>query len=166
VLCFDQTLANCGWALMSTQGDGTPRIVDSGTIRPIAVNGAKGFDGTFSRAVGLAIEIRNVLDILDGQFEQVVLELPAVVGYRTESSLVAASTICVTLTERGLDMPHFVSRHSAGAKLCGDRLASKNQSSEVVNGLLGDRHPTGKGQWTEHVRDAVFVGLRTLLEDR
>lgn len=165
VLCFDQTLNNCGWALLNV-GHDYAAVWKSGTIRPPQIGReAKGFEATFTKSVFLARDIRSLLRERAGEFDRVVLELPSVLGYRTESSLVAAATICVTLDEMGETFPSFVSRQSAGATLCGDRGASKNLSSEVVNRLVGDR-PTGTGQWTEHVRDAVFVGLRNLyLED-
>lgn len=159
ILAFDQTLANCGWALVNTD-EGKLSVKDSGTIRPPFVQ-AKGFEATFTKSVMLARELRALLATLYGQYEKVVLELPSVVGYRTESSLVAAVTICVTLDEMGSDFPTFVSRQSAGAKLCGSPSASKKLSSELVDSLV-KVHPTGTGQWTEHVRDAVFVGLREI----
>lgn len=161
VLCFDQTLTNCGWALL--EGTGTEILVrESGTIRPPTV--AKSFEATFTKSVILARDVRDVIAAMDsggGAFDQVVLELPSVMGYRTESSLVAAVTICIELDRRGYPLPAFVSRMSAAAKLCGDRMATKKYSSTLVDGLV-DRHPSGTGAWTEHVRDAVFVGLKYL----
>jgi hypothetical protein len=165
ILAFDQSLANCGWALLNTEKKIT--VVDSGTIRPPALGTvSKGFEMTFAKAIGIASEVRTLVGSLEGGFEQVVLELPAVVGYRTESSLAAAVAICIELDRRRLPTPDFVSRQAAGSVLCGDRHASKNISSELVNNLVVD-HPTGTGQWTEHVRDAVFVGLKYLyLEEK
>lgn len=161
VLCFDQTLNNCGWALLSTEFDGIS-VLNSGTIRPPAVGReVKGFESTFTKSIFLARDIRELLNKRFGQFDKVVLELPSVMGYRTESSLVAAVSICIKLDEMGYDFPTFVSRQSAGAALCGDRAASKTRSSEVVNRLVTER-PFKVGAWTEHVRDAVFVGLRDL----
>lgn len=164
VLCFDQTLNNCGWALMYATDDYVS-VRQAGTIRPPQIGrDVKGFEATFTKSVFLARDIREMLRTVD-DFDRVVLELPSVMGYRTESSLVAAVTICITLDEMGEPFPTFVSRQSAGAVLCGDRGASKVASSEVVNRLVEEK-PSGVGAWTEHVRDAVFVGLRNLyLED-
>lgn len=168
ILCFDQALSNCGWALLNTDPEvavadapAWPSVHESGTIR-VSSMGTKGFEATFTKAIVLAREIRKVLLDMEGRFTNgVVLELPSVIGYRTESSLVAAVTICVTLDELGYDFPRFISRTSAAATLCGDRSASKKVSSDLVEQLVADR-PGGTGQWTEHVRDAVFVGLKAV----
>ena len=164
ILAFDQTLSNCGWALINTEDDSIT-VPDSGTLRPPAIGrDLKGFEATFTKSVFLARDIRKLLREQYGRYEQVVLELPSVYGYRTESSLVAAVTICLTLDEQGERFPTFVSRQSAGAALAGDRNASKKMSSEVVNRLVSER-PFRTGTWTEHVRDAVFVGLRNLYRE-
>lgn len=167
ILCFDQALNNCGWALLNTDPEVAaigakpyPCVVESGTIRSPSVG--KGFEGTFTKAVLLAQSLRKLLAGLHGRHQNgVVLELPSVVGYRTESSLVAAVTICITLDEMGLEFPRFISRPSAAATLCGNKSASKKESSDMVDGLIRE-HPSGTGQWTEHVRDAVFVGLKAV----
>lgn len=164
ILCFDQTLNNCGWAVIQAGPEGIT-VFESGTIRPPQIGrDLRGFDATFTKSVFLSRDIRTLLRRLEGQFNRVVLELPSVVGYRTESSLTAAVTICLMLDEMGADFPVFVSRQSAGSALCGDRGASKARSSEVVNRLVTDR-PTQTGAWTEHVRDAVFVGLRDMYRE-
>lgn len=166
ILCFDQTLSNCGWALLDVEADYTISVLDSGTIRPPDLSHrVQGFESIFAKSVGISREIRDLLKRMNGKHYRVVLELPSVVGYRTESSLVAAVTICVALGEMNELMPTFVSRQSAAAVLCGDRHASKSVSSQFVNEMVGDRHLTGRGQWTEHVRDAVFVGLRSLYRE-
>jgi len=162
ILCFDQSLSNSGWALLNTD-DGVISVQDSGTIRPpVLETRSRGFELTLTKAVYLAREIQVVLSRLYGQYEQVVIELPSIFGYRTESSLVAAATICIELDRGGEEPPVLVSRNSAGAVLCGDRHASKSVSSNLVATLVEERKPSGRGQWTEHVRDAVFVGLRHL----
>lgn len=161
ILCIDQTLTHCGWALVNTE-DGIS-VPDSGTIRsPNLGTGVRGFEQTFTKSVSLARGISEMLTRLYGQWEGVVLEMPSVSGYRTESSLVAAATICTELDRMGDGLPVLVSRQAAGSLLCGDRLAPKSVSSALVERLVEDRRPKGTGQWTEHVRDAVFVGLRNL----
>jgi hypothetical protein len=163
ILCLDQSLSNSGWALVNTDDEeGVINVVDSGTIRPpVLETKSQGFELTLTKSVMLARELQILLNTLYGRFEEVVIELPSIFGYRTESSLVAAVTISVELDRMGEPLPVLISRNSAGAVLCGDRHAPKNVSSEVVNGLVTER-PAGKGQWTEHVRDAVLVGLRHL----
>lgn len=165
ILCFDQTLGNCGWALLNTDG-GQVSVPHSGTIRPpILGHNTRGFELTLTRTVMLHRQLRQLVGDLYGKADQVVMEMPAVQGYRTESSLLAAATIWVALDEMGEDPPVLVSRQAAAATLCGDRHASKKASSDLVNRLVEDRRPKGLGQWTEHVRDAVFVGLKNLYQE-
>jgi len=161
ILTFDQTLTHCGWALLNTEEDIS--IPESGTIRtPILGSAIRGFQATMAKSVPLSRNIADMLNRLYGQFEDVVLEMPAVSGYRTESSLIAAVTVCVELDRLGLAQPTFISRQAAGATLVNDRHAPKSVTSAFVNSLVEDRRPTGVGTWTEHVRDAVFVGLKHL----
>jgi len=158
VLCFDQALNNCGWALLGTRNQ--IHVAHSGTIRPPQVD-TKGFEGTFTKAVVLARRLRTLLGDHLYSYDEVVIELPSVTGYRTESSLVAAVTICIELDRIGKPWPTFVSRTSAAAALCGDKGATKKVSSDVVESLV-TWHEKGTGAWTEHVRDAVFVGLKAI----
>lgn len=158
VLCFDQTLNHCGWAILGTRSQ--IHVPRSGTLRPPPVD-AKGFEGTFTKAVILARRLRDLLEGEQYYFDEVVIELPSITGYRTESSLVAAVTVCIELDRLGRPFPKFVSRTSAAATLCGDKAASKKVSSDLVDGLV-QWHEPGTGRWTEHVRDAVFVGLKAV----
>lgn len=158
VLCFDQALSHCGWAVLSTKN--MIYVPRSGTLRSPRVD-SKGFEGTFTKAVILAKRLRNLLEGEQDYFDEVVIELPSIVGYRTESSLVAAVTVCIELDRLNKPWPRFISRNSAGATLCGDRLASKKVSSDTVEELVS-WHDMGTGQWTEHVRDAVFIGLKAV----
>lgn len=158
VLCFDQSLNHCGWAILGTRNQ--IHVPRSGTLRPPPVE-SKGFEGTFTKAVILARRLRDLLEGEQNYFDDVVIELPSIMGYRTESSLVAAVTICIELDRMDRPFPAFVSRNSAAAVLCGDRLASKKVSSDTVNALVA-WHETDTGRWTEHVRDAVLVGLRSI----
>jgi Holliday junction resolvasome RuvABC endonuclease subunit len=161
ILCFDQTLSNCGWAVLNTE-HGHPRVSACGVIRPPAFQkGERGFEATFVKSLYLARDLRLLLRELSGQFDEVVGELPAVLGYRTESSLVAAVTLCQQLDEMGQDIPTFIPRQRAAAVLAGDGRASKTVSKGVVNDLVGARRPKDQ-PWNEHVHDAVFVGLMHL----
>lgn len=161
VLCFDQTLSNCGWAILNTE-QGQPQVSACGVLRPPAFErGERGFEATFVKSLYLARDLRALLRELDGLFDEVVGELPSVLGYRTESSLVAAVTMVQQLDELGYAMPTFVPRQRAASVLAGDGRASKTVTKGVVNDLVEDRRPKEQ-PWNEHVHDAVFVGLMHL----
>lgn len=164
ILSFDQSLSHAGWALINTE-DNEITVVESGTIRSPKLGDVRGFEATLTKALLLGQEIQILLDRQIGCYESVVVELPSVAGYRTESSLVALVIITLEMDRAEAGRPILVSRNSAAAHLCGDRNVSKRVSSEFVDQIVTE-HPTGTGQWTEHVRDAVFVGLRYLLEQQ
>lgn len=157
LLCFDQTLSNCGWALLSTE-DGEISVPYSGVIRPPEIE-QDGFERTLIKSVYIGNGVDQVIMDNIGAFDQVVCEMPAVFGHRTESSLVALVTIVRTMATLDIGLPALVSRQHAASALCGHGDASKQESGAVVDRLVGERH--GK-PWNEHVRDAVFVGLRHL----
>jgi Holliday junction resolvasome RuvABC endonuclease subunit len=161
VLCFDQALGNCGWAILDTM-HGAPRVLACGVLRPPAFeNGEKGFEATFVKSVMVGRGVKELLAEKDGLYEEVVAELPPIAGFRTESSLVAAVVLILKLDELGQDMPVFVPRQRANATLAGDRNATKSVVGSVVDDLIEDRRPKGF-PWNEHVRDAVFAGLMHL----
>lgn len=161
ILCFDQALGNCGWAILNTE-HGHPRVSACGVIKPPTFEkGERGFEATFVKSLMVARGIDTLLVELDGQFDEVVGELPPVMGFRTESSLVAAAILIIKLDEMGHEMPTFVPRQRANAILAGDRGASKSVVASVVDDLIEGRHPKGE-PWNEHVRDAVFAGLMHL----
>lgn len=163
VLCFDQTLSNCGWAILNTEM-GHPRVSACGVIKPPDFDkGIRGFEATFTKSLFIARGLRELLSDVKGCFEEVALELPAVTGFRTESSLVSAVTIVQHLDELGYEMPEFIQRQSACAVLTGDRRAPKSVVKSVVEDLIEGRRPK-EMPWNEHVHDAVFVGLMHLYE--
>lgn len=158
ILCFDQTLSHCGWAILATD-QAEISILATGVVSPTVGQHDRGFAATFAKSIQVADGMEAIIRDNYGSFEEVVAEMPAVAGYRTESSLVAAVILVRTLNELGEPIPTFISRNQAGAVLCGDPQASKVVSGRLVDGLVGDRHPR---PWNEHVRDAVFVGLQRL----
>jgi Holliday junction resolvasome RuvABC endonuclease subunit len=157
LLCFDQSLSNCGWAILSNE-DGHLSVPVSGVIRPPEIE-EDGFERTLIKSVYIGDGVDQVVLENLGTFDQVVCEMPAVFGHRTESSLIALVTIVRTMNALELGLPVLVSRQQAAAILCGNKNAFKQESNALVDRLVGERH--GK-PWNEHVRDAVFVGLRHL----
>jgi hypothetical protein len=162
ILCFDQTLSNCGWAILATDQQEISVPACGVLVAPKFAVGERGFAATFAKSIFIADGMKQILRDNHGSFEGVVAEMPAVSGYRTESSLVAAVTLVQTLHDMGEPWPEMVSRNRAGAVLCGDRNAPKGVSGAFVDQMVQDRHPK---PWNEHVRDAVFVGLQSLYKE-
>lgn len=155
LLCFDQTLTNCGWALLSTEGNAVS-VLRGGVIRPPELEEG-GFERLLIKSVHISDGVEQV--ILDnlGSFDQVVCEMPAVLGHQTESSLVALVTIVRIMATLDMGLPVLISRQQAAAALCGYADAPKKESNALVDRLVGERH---NKPWNEHVRDAVLVGLK------
>jgi hypothetical protein len=159
ILCFDQTLSHCGWAILATDQEKISVPACGVIVAPKFAVGERGFAATFTKSILVAEGMKRILRDNLGSFEGVVAEMPAVAGYRTESSLVAAVTLVQTLHDMGEPWPEFVSRNRAASVLCGDRAAPKGVTGAFVDQMVQDRHPK---PWNEHVRDAVFVGLQSL----
>lgn len=157
VLCFDQTLSNCGWAVLNTE-DGQISVPRSGVIRPPEIE-SEGFERTLIKSVHIGDGVEQVIMDNIGAFDHIVCEMPAVYGHRTESSLVALVTIVRAMAVLDIGLPVLVSRQQAASALCGNADASKQESNALVDRLVEDRHSK---PWNEHVRDAVFVGLKHL----
>jgi hypothetical protein len=156
VLCFDQTLSNTGWALLQVRPDGI-HVPVCGLISPRVPTGTKGFQWSFTLAPELFHHAAQVVRRVD-PVVPVVIEMPAVQGQRTESSLIAANVLCCVLAQMGRDVPNVVSRQRAGTHLVGYQNPDKKTSNAVIDTLVS----THVKPWNEHVRDAVLLGLEYL----
>lgn len=153
VLAFDQTLTNCGWAVY----DAPEQTVEAcGVIKPEPAYPCKSFELTFEKARLLEEGLVKVLTEHAKTVDVIVMEMPAVTGYRTESSLMAAEKILTVCRNLGLAKPVMVARNTAAAVVAGNGKATKQQTSQVVNEIVKNRP---KAPWNEHVRDAVLLAL-------
>lgn len=157
VLCFDQSLGSTGWAWLDCGRDGGLTAYATGLItskRPPA----KGFAWSMELSPNLFHEAAQVVRRVPPTVP-VVIEMPAVFGQRTESSLIAANVLCCVLAELGRDAPVVISRQHACTQLVGYPDADKKITNAAVDRLIGINHTK---PWNEHVRDAVVLGLSYL----
>ena len=154
VLAFDQTLSNTGmaWVINDKQG---LRAIDCANLKPPSGD-YKGHEGSIRKGlwlqstfVRLRGECRNA--------QEIVYEQPAVMGYRIESSLMAAMALRLAWpTAVGIYNQH------AKAVFLGTGQHTKADVKECINSYIPNWQRTGP--WNEHVRDAVLLGLTYLYD--
>ena len=161
ILAIDQTLTNCGFAMVTSSYKGLS-VTSTGVI--VTKTDKKGFEETYDKADQLERLLPELL-IGAGVFATgIVMEMPAVAGYRTESSLMAGWLVRQAARQhaRGLKV-HMVSNTAMKALLCapGQR-HEKKYVRAAVESLIPEANRRGLRRWNEHVHDAVALALTHL----
>ena len=165
VLAFDQTLTKTGWVLLSNGPLGL-EIVAGGLLRPIVDPTLTSFTETLAKAVSMQHQYVITLSWHclaggnpDYRPEAIVHEMPAVMGYRTESSLGAAIALHIAAENLDLlDRVHMLSKQRAYGHLVGVYPTEKKYVTTAVNRLIPkDRRWTSA--WNQDVHDAALLGL-------
>lgn len=155
-LGFDQSLASTGWALICTDEDGIPIVMQTGMIKTDPSH-LKGFADTFFRLEYIEDEMERVINTFTPPV--VVHEMPALWGKRTDSSLVT----CVTLRSvaRRLKVPTvMIHNNSMKRVVVGKPDASKAEVKAAVKKFA----PTVVNckPNNEHTNDAIALALTHL----
>ena len=161
VLAFDQTLGNTGISLIEVL-EGKPAVCDTWHIKRPA-DGLTGFQATFSRAEYLRHRLGEILtwSIDLESLDFVVYEMPAVMGYRTESSLLAAYVLQTLATDLMIETPMvMVSNQHAKKVVLGNARIGKKEVRPLIENLI--EIPKLNHPWNEHVADATMLGLAHL----
>lgn len=154
VLAFDQTLSNTGmaWVINDKQG---LRAIDCANLKP-PPDDYKGHEGSIKKGLWLHSKFQRLRGECAGRnAQEIVYEQPPVMGYRIESSLMAAMAL-------RLAWPTAVGIYNQHAKaiFLGPGQHTKADVKECINSyILPPRSP-----WNEHVRDAVLLGLTYLYD--
>jgi len=166
VLAFDQTFAKTGWCILTVY-DGFLHIVAKGVLKE-PPSQFRGFEDTLMRALWMSDRITTVVveyvmrqSSMVPQPPVIVHEMPAVKGYRPESSLLAA--LAVRQAAARHDLGVFMQSNSHMRTVMtppGSDRQSKVPLREAANHYLD----TSKG-WNQDERDALLLGL-THLYDR
>ncbi len=160
ILALDQTLSNTGYVnfRISLFGDDGPsvEVIKKGVIKPTTE--LKSFHGNFEKGNILAEEFSSLLCYTPCKI--VLYEMPAVVGHRTDSSLLAAFAIQREADRHKIPAKMISAQHvrrALGGPGCKDKKALK----DALKVYLEDSSSRG---WNEHTRDALGIGLTGALE--
>lgn len=168
VLAFDQTVTKTGWALVAN--DSALHVINGGILLAPPVEGVKGFEGTLLRAVTMSVRITNAVQfplgygVATNKPMAIVHEMPSIVGWRIESSLMGAMAVRQAAAAYRPDAPvQMISKMSTSALLVPPHLdrTSKAEVKVAVNKLIPD-YMRRTSCWTQDVSDAVALALTYL----
>lgn len=154
VLVFDGTLTNCGWVLMEVSG-GKIAVFDKGTLKPSTHR--TGYRETWDKAGILARMLEQpYLASYSRQADSIVVEAPAVKGFRTESSLIAGMLVMLWCR----DYADFcdVSATHVSAVLLGESGVRSDERKKRIREAVIRLYPDCAAGWNEHERDALATG--------
>lgn len=156
ILSVDQTLSKAGWVFFWMGLDGRPVVHERGMIKPVTVETS--FLGTYSKTLQVERELELIVASLP--VAGLVFEMPAVGGYRVESSLMAGYACLAVARRRGLRYRIMSAQH-ARVVMCGP--GKGNDKSAMQQAMK----PYCEGsRWNEHQRDALGNGMTHLHELR
>jgi Holliday junction resolvasome RuvABC endonuclease subunit len=162
VLSVDQSLAHCGWVALKTGAGRIPEIDDFGTIDISAGSEkGKGFYDTMQRGDKLFGYFRDLLAEGDG-VDVMVHEMPAVRGFRADSSMMASCRIRDAAITQELPILIVQAQH-AKKTVTGNGNAKKIDCRPHLRGAydqLGDPLP----KMNEHEMDALLNGLAAAMD--
>jgi hypothetical protein len=161
VLSIDQTLRHTGFALVGSDGNGWLGVhtgdcfdIDSDEV---------GFEGTLDKADRLEQALNRLMIGAAMWAQEIVHEIPAVRGYRLESSLMAAREVrrAAKAWAPGLPVTAVSNQAMKALLLPPEKRLEKKYVREAVEALIpADQRDTKR--WNEHVHDAVALGLTRL----
>ena len=166
VLAFDQTLGNTGVSVVKNSADGL-EVVYTGIFK--RTDPLKGFDRTIKRGLEFKKELYDWMLNFSylPKLTAVVHEMPAVRGYRIESSLIASFIVHQVVDDLGLSIPLCSISNQHGKKVVGlKNTASKADVKFAVEKILNyDEGDIAKPViWNQHVSDSVMLGLTYLYD--
>jgi len=165
VLAFDQTLSKTGFSVVRHDQTGI-HVLEGNLI--LAATDSVGFEETYAKAAYMEHAIDRVTMFLSPAIDSIVHEMPAVRGYRTESSLMAGYFVrrAAHHSARGVPVV-MLSKTSAAALLIPpekDRTAKSNMS-EAVNDLIPRENRQTK-RWNQDVHDSVGLAVLRLYKQK
>ena len=167
-MSFDQTLGNTGVVVVKNDGE-TIEILHSDIFK--RTDPLSGFAMTIQRGIDFKKELQHWMVNCSylSKLTAIVHEMPAVRGYRTESSLMAAFIIRQVIDEIGLSIPvHSISNQHSKKVLGLKKNATKAEVKFAVENILGyDSENKNRPKiWNQHVSDAAMLGLTYLSDSK
>lgn len=170
VLCFDQTLSKTGWSLLHRDETGLSIPFTGLLLAPEPDH--RGFEQTLRKSISMKHQMEEVVGTMGLDVDAIVHEMPAVVGYRTESSLCAAQalwSVCDDFNRNGSFVKAgplvMISKQRAYRLLVGSKdTSSKTKVTETVNRLIDPERRKNVRRWNQDVHDATLLGLTHLYD--
>lgn len=159
VLVIDQTLTNSGWALMYFGAAYVPQVVALGTIHTRPIDGLSGFAENFVRGEQVYGAARALL--MDTKPDVILYEMPAVKGFRADSSALAAMSLRCAAASLGYRNSIGMMQNQHVKKwMTGLGAATKQMVRAQVKLAL----PGMDDRLNEHTSDALALGIVAALD--
>ena len=163
VLCWDGALLHTGWICMQLRSKpGGPELCVFGHDTINQSNPGSGYLGTLMMAEHLNDRIAAVFRQFYLHGTWILIEAPAVVGHRVESSMIAGLQVWQQTQARLLPAyRELINAEHVSQVLCGNIHHDKAEITQAVLRYIPEC--TGRG-WSQHQRDAAAVGLTFLYD--
>lgn len=163
VLSFDQTLTKTGFSVVQHDSEGL-RVVEGNLLIP-KIGDEKGFEETYAKANAMEQAIQFVVIMLAPAIQDIVHEMPSVVGKRIESSLMAGHFVRRAALHHARGVPvHMVSNQTMKAILLPpEKRSEKKHVTQAVEALIPKENRAVK-RWNQDVHDSVALGLAVLYQ--
>ena len=162
VLVFDGTLTNAGWVFMENVRDGI-NVIDKGTLRPETT--LTGYEETWEKALQLdRLLSSGFFESYARSADSIVVEAPAVKGFRIESSLIAG--LVIMLHFQGCRIWSVSATHVSAVLLNNPKVVSA-QRKPLIRDAVIRLYPGAAGRdWNEHERDGLATGAVHLFDEK
>jgi hypothetical protein len=162
VLALDQTLTKTGFSVVVRDHKGLS-IVEGNVILPKIDESLTGFEQTLAKAASMGTLFDALMMMLGSSVSAIVHEMPSVMGYRIESSLMAAREVRRAASTYARSVPVvMVSNQSMRALLNPpEERYEKKFVKKAVEALIPDYQRVTK-RWTQDVHDSVGLALTHL----
>lgn len=164
VLAFDQTATKTGFAVVRHGHDGL-YVLDGNLVETKAGEGLVGFEQTLRKSVAMEQALSRVVMLLGASVDAIVHEMPAVSGYRIESSLLGAHAVRMAALAHARGVPvRTISNQAMRAVLnAPEQRDEKRYVGIAVDALIPRQQRTTK-RWNQDVHDAVGLALTYLYQ--
>lgn len=159
VLAFDQTLTKTGYSVVIKNYRGM-RITEGDVLVPEIPEGLSGFEETFAKAEKLGSLLTSTVSCFGPSVDVIVHEMPAVAGYRIESSLLAAREVrrAASIYARGVPVVMISNQTMRTMLNPPEERYEKRFVKQAIESLISDHMRVHK-RWTQDVCDSVGLAL-------
>ena len=162
VLALDQTLTKTGFSVVAMDHLGL-QVLEGGLIHPDHDPYLSGFELTFAKAQVMGQHFDSLMMMVAPFVDVIVHEMPAVMGYRLESSLMAAREVRRAALRHARGVPVVMVPNQSMRALINapDERDEKKYVKSAIETLI-PKHYRKTKQWNVDVCDSVGLALTYL----